>query len=286
MKAVAAMRKLGFGKPATQTPEERPRLELSGPVLQAAFSGLLAACESAGGVERYVAALKTKAEIFQRAFTDGGDTLSVEGFVRICRLMPTVRRRVGAYCDEAAFEGLRRPMAALFAPKNREAAIDDFTERFPQDKKHRWVRDLAAEILHNTDPERFPLMCRWVWDRKANSGVLREIWHGNIDHQTLDIADDYETFLVLREELSQYLTMNGVFRDIIWYVDLLCAQIYSEYISAQGGSYLRTDFSSADDPAVHVRRLLGLDGVRVKTDRSGDADQSVEPLLFFTGERN
>ncbi len=49
---------------------------------------------------------------------------------------------------------------------------------------------------------------------------------------------------MLREELSQFLSDNGIFRDMLWYVDLLQAQIYGDYINAQGGAYLKTDFSA------------------------------------------
>ena len=74
---------------------------------------------------------------------------------------------------------------------------------------------LAAELLHYADPERYPLMTRWVWDARANTGVLREIWHDeNVDSISIDVADGYATFLVLREELAQYLATNGVFREI------------------------------------------------------------------------
>jgi hypothetical protein len=150
-----------------------------------------------------------------------------------------------------------------------DARLAGFCERFPQDRSHRWVRDLAAEVLHNVDPERYPLMCRWVWDRKANTGVIREIWFGDdVDHVTLGVPDGYATCLVLREELSQYLTDNGVFRDVIWYVDLLCAKVYADYIAAQGGVYLRADFSAPGDPMQHVRRLLGLDGVHPGSGRT------------------
>jgi hypothetical protein len=45
------------------------------------------------------------------------------------------------------------------------------------------------------------------------------------------------------------------------YTDLLAARVYAMYIQEQGGSYLRADFSSAEEPMIHVRRLLGLDGV-------------------------
>ena len=53
-----------------------------------------------------------------------------------------------------------------------------------------------------------------------------------------------------------------------WYVDLLCAKVYADYIAAQGGVYLRADFSAPGDPMEHTRRLLGLDGVRAGTNRT------------------
>jgi len=109
-------------------------------------------------------------------------------------------------------------------------------------------------------------MTRWVWDVKANSGVLREIWHGdNVDNERINIGDDYETFIKLREELSGYLTENGVFADVLQYVDLLCAQVYAGYIASQGGSFLKADFAAKQDPIIFTRRLLGLDGVKPKS---------------------
>jgi hypothetical protein len=92
--------------------------------------------------------------------------------------------------------------------------------------------------------------------------VIREIWHGQeVDSMVIDVPDRYETFIVLREELSQFLTANGIFRDVLEYVDVLTAQIYANYIREQGSSYLRADFATPEDPMLHTRRLLGLDGV-------------------------
>jgi hypothetical protein len=77
----------------------------------------------------------------------------------------------------------------------------------------------------------------------------------------IDVQDRYQTFVVLREELAQYLAANGVFRDVMQYVDLLLAQVYAGYVAEQGGSYLRADFATAEDPMLHTRRMLGLDGI-------------------------
>jgi len=221
--------------------------------------------EDYGGVERYVDAVKLKSALFAQALGDGRvRTVDPKTLRQLLSLIATVRRRVGPYLDERGFGELRTRLADLLDAARDASAVDDaiaaFCGRFPDDREHRWVRDLAADVLHNVDPERYPLMCRWVWDERANTGVLREIWHAeNVDHMVIDIPDRHDTFVVLREELSQYLTMNGVFRDVLQYVDLLTAQVYAEYISEQGGSYLRTDFASPEDPMQHTRRMLGLD---------------------------
>ena len=244
---------------------ERPVLELSGDVLRAGLQVMIAGSEEHGGVERYVDAVKLKGAMFQQALADDViDDLDLETFKGLCTFMATVRRRVGNWLNEDAFADLREGIKALLVDDdNIDARIEVFCGRFPRDKAHRWVRDLATELLHNRDPERVPLMNRWIWDATANTGVLREIWHGeDVDHIKIPVGDGYATYLMLREELSQFLSDEGFFRDVLQYVDILCAQVYAQYICEQGGSYLRTDFSAPEDPMQHTRRLLGLDGVQ------------------------
>jgi hypothetical protein len=255
---------------------EGPHLDLSGPRLRRAFATLVQGAEAHGGVERYVDALKLKQTLFREALLsqDGQRALQIEAaaFMPLCAFLPTVRRRIVPWFAEPLFSGLRSAIAALLEPTDdtsgTDARIRAFCAGFPQDDAHRWTRDLAAELLHNCDPERYPLMTRWVWDAGTNTGVLREIWHGpDVDHVTIAARDDHATFLVLRAELSQFLSGNGVFRDVLQFVDMLCAQVYAGYIGEQGSSYLRTDFTAPEDPMLHARRLLGLDGIRPGTGR-------------------
>jgi hypothetical protein len=244
---------------------ERPVLDLSADALRPALQQMIAGSEEHGGIERYIDAVKLKSRMFQQALEniEAGD-LDVEAFKGLCTFMSTVRRRIGPWLPEDVFPVVRTALTELFDEAEPvDARVTQFCTHFPEDKSHRWVRDLATEMLHNREPERFPLMNRWVWDAKANTGVLREIWHADdIDHITIRVGDGYGTFLMLREELSQFLSDNGFFRDILYYVDVLCAQVYANYICEQGGSYLRADFSAPEDPMQHTRRLLGLDGVR------------------------
>jgi len=253
---------------------ERPRLDLSGPILKRAFETLIAGTDQQGGIEHWIDALQLKSRMIRQALTQGHpEDMPLDTFKSLCAFMSSVRRRVGPYLEQPKWDTMRAALAGLMASERSERSVDErlaaFCAHFPQDKKHRWVRDLAAELLHGLSPERYPLMNRWVWDRKANTGVIREIWFDDdIDNLTLTVPDGYDTYLVLREELSQFLTDNGVYRDVIWYVDMLCAKVYADYVSAQGGLYLRADFSAPDDPMEHTRRLLGLDGVKPGSGRT------------------
>lgn len=253
---------------------ERPRLDLSGPLLTHALETVVQGTEEQGGIEYWTDALKLKSRMFQQALGQGhpGD-LPLETFKGLCAFMASVRRRISPYLEQPSWDELVAAIVELLEGVKDTSTTDQrlaaFCARFPQDSKHRWVRDLAAEILHNVDPERYPLMLRWVWDRKANTGVIREIWFDEeVDNITIGVGDGYATYLMLREELSQFLSDNGVFRDVTWYVDLLCAKSYADYIAAQGGVYLRADFSAPGDPMEHTRRLLGLDGVNAGSGRT------------------
>ena len=240
-------------------------LDLSGDILRVTLQMVVNGSEDQGGIERYIDAVKLKSTMFRQALIENDIAdLDLETFKGLCMFMSTVRRRISEQLNEEAFVEMRAAIIELFDDAEHiDDRIGRFCDRFPNDKRHRWVRDLATEMLHNADPERVPLMNRWVWDSKSNTGVIREIWHGDdVDHITIPVANGYGTYVMLREELSQFLSDNGIFRDVLYYVDVMCAQVYAQYICEQGGSYLRADFQAPEDPMQHTRRLLGLDGVQ------------------------
>lgn len=266
----------------------RPVLHLSGAKLRLALEALIRAAEPIGGIERFAAAVKLKADVLQDRLGNGkAQSIDRDAFEEVAILMATVRRRVSRLIDGTGWAAVRAAIVALLQdahiPGSADARIAAFAKTFPEDKAHRFVRDLASEVLHGVHPEHYPLMHRWVWDARANTGVIREIWHDpiagdDVDHLVIDVPDSHEAFLVLREELSQFLSDNGIFRDMLWYVDLLQAQIYGDYINAQGGAYLKTDFSAEGDPLEHTRRILGLDRI-ARARRRGSTIDGVSPSL-------
>ena len=252
----------------------RPVLHLSGPKLAQSFEALVAGCEKDGGVERYVKGLRFKSDVFRDMLApERIAALDEDGFLGLCAFMASVRRRVGAWLKDAGVERARGLLAELLEGAEDTATADArvarFTQAFPAEGGYRWARDLAAEALHYALPDRYPLMARWVWDRQANTGVMREIWWGeDVDRTTIDVPDGFDTFAQLREELTGFLATNGVFRDVPFYVDLLCARVYADYIAEQGEAYLRADFTAERDAIWYAWRILGLDGVDPDTGRT------------------
>jgi hypothetical protein len=259
-------------KKAPVAPE--PILDLSGPKLRHAFEHVTHAADATGGIERYVGALALKASLFEELLGKGrvGELTETE-FCDLCCFITPARRRIGAWLGRHGFAAMRVRLERLLAGWSDLSTADErmaeFAAAFPVDREHRWVRDLAAEILHFTAPERYPLMTRWMWDRRTNTGVLREIWYAeNVDSLTISVADDFATFVTLRNELEGFLRENGVFRDLSFYADLLCAHVYSFYVNDRGGQYLGSDCRAAEDAMALTRRLLGLDAVDSESGRT------------------
>lgn len=254
----------------------KPVLHLSGPRLRIAFEHLVDAAENSGGVERYVGALALKASLFEEVLGKGRvGELSETEFLDLASFITPARRKIAAWLGQNGFASLHSRLKTLLDGWSDVDTADQrmmaFAGGFPPDREHRWVRDLGAEVLHFTAPDRYPLMTRWMWDARVNTGVLREIWHSdNVDGGTITIDDNLATFQTLREELEGFLADNGVFRDMAFYVDLLCAHIYAGYINDKGGQYLRGDFcgEAKHDSMAHTRRLLGLDAVDTETGRT------------------
>ena len=262
---------------APKTPDRPPPgpvLDLSGPRLRRAFEDLVASAEQTGGIERYVSALMLKSSLFEELLGKGrvSDLTSAE-FLDLCAFVTPARRRVGAWLEANDFALLRRRLVLLLDGwsdiSTADIRLDVFAAGFPEDRAHRWVRDLGAEILHFIAPDRYPLMTRWMWDAKVGTGVLREIWFADdVDLARIEADDGFATFVALSTELGDFLAENGVFRDVPFYVDLLAAHVYAGYINDRGGQYLRSDFTHEGDPMSHTRRMLGLDAVDTETGRT------------------
>ena len=249
-------------------------LDLSGPRLRRAFEHLVESAEPTGGVERYVSTLVLKASLFDEILGKGRVAeMTEEEFFDLAAFITPARRRLGPWLKQNSFALMKRRVVALLDGwsdvSTTDARMAAFLDGFPHDRDHRWVRDLGAELLHFTAPDRYPLMARWVWDARTRTGVIREIWFADdVAEADIRVSDDFATFAALQRELEGFLAENGVFRDVSFYVDILMAHVYAAYINDRGGEFMRAEFATAADPMLHTRRMLGLDAVDTETGRT------------------
>jgi hypothetical protein len=264
----------GLRRKLEEVPAAGPVLDLDGPRLRRAFANLVSSAEPTGGVERYVTALALKSALFEELLAPGkSEPMTEAEFLDLAAFITPVRRRISDHLAAFGFAPLRAAMLRLVDGAEDTTQADvrlaTFVAAFPQDKAHRWTRDLGAEVLHFTLPTVYPLMTRWVWDARVGTGALREIWYAeDVDAAQISVPDTFATFVTLRAELDGFLAGEGVFRDRPAYSDLLLAHVYAAYINDRGGQYLRTDFTMEGDPMLHTRRMLGLDAVDTDTGRT------------------
>lgn len=260
----------GVRRKTVEIPVRGPVLDLSGDRLRRAFADLVDSARPTGGVERYVTALELKSALFVEVLGQGCEDMTEAEFLDLAAFMAPVRRRIAPVLAERGIAGMRAAIQPLLAGAGTvDQRLAAFCAAFPQDKAHRWVRNLGAELLHFSAPETVPLMARWIWDAQVGTGVLREIWHADdVDSADIRVPDDLATFVTLNAEIKGFLAGEGVFRDLTWYTDLLISHVYAGYINDRGGQYLRNDFTIEGDPMQHTRRMLGLDAVDTETGRT------------------
>ena len=80
---------------------ERPRLELSGPILTRALETLVAGADKQGGIEQWIDALKLKNRMIRQALTQGHPAdMPLDTFRSLCAFMSSVRRRIGPHLEQ------------------------------------------------------------------------------------------------------------------------------------------------------------------------------------------
>lgn len=273
-----------FKKPAKADDIESASVELppapfSMEIVESKLNSLLSAISEAGGldgVETLVRAIAAKSEAFQQRLS--GSALESEDVRVLSAIVFSVRRKIGAHLPGQgsrladAIEKLRQGHDAV------ENRLEEFSSTLGDDKKlRRGLWDFGAEILHFSEPDRFPLLTRWVWDTNTTAGALREFLKGNDTLRTVPIEAGLAAAVHYRQWFYEALAELGFYRDLPFLVDLLWAQAYADYaksLSMQFG-LIDAQFGAKQDPLELVVKLLGIDAAegRLKTFDSAPAVQ-------------
>lgn len=254
----------GGGGGETITPAQLA-LPLDAGIFQRGFNALTQMLEAQGGIEAYLEQLRAKAALFQSLLSrEQVRSLDASALHQLVEQMFTVRRKLWPVLHELGAEAVAEQVADLLYGNGPVAErMRRFEAVIPAEgKPKRSLRDFAAELLHFNDPERYPLMTRWVWDQGTVSGALREFVSGNDHMQEIPFGESPEVFEGARAWLREQLAEQGVYRDLPLLIDLILAHQYSEYLRAMAEGFLRSDFGGQSDPAEHISKLLGIDSHR------------------------
>ncbi|MGH8672020.1 MAG: hypothetical protein ACREUA_08310 [Burkholderiales bacterium] len=246
-------------------------------LFQSHFVNLLRTTQARGGVAWYLAALGGKQRVFKKALDPGAlDDLDMDKIEVLLDLVFTARRKLYPALVGMGNTRLREHVKALFSIKQPVLLrLRSFAGAFAADpaddresvkraaKMRRAAFDFAAEMLHFSAPETYPLMTRWVWDVATVSGALRELIRGNEHMREIPLGDTSETFEAARLWIIERIAEQGIYRDEHFWVDLVLAQAYSEYLRSMGEGLLTMDFTRGSvEPDEQVKKLLGIEQMR------------------------
>lgn len=243
-------------------------LPFSKEILQSKFNALQDGMEERGGLPHFVGALQKKQLLFSTLLErDRLETVDMNEIYSLLECMFTARRRVSGLLSTLD-EGLLRLRIdnLLYGEGDVGQRISQFVEQMPSDdsKQKRAWSDFAAELLHFREPERYPLMARWVWDENTLSGAFRELIKGTDSLREIPLSNDAGVYQAVCEWASGELTEYGLYRDLHFVVDLVLAKAYSDYSSAVSShmGMMQAEFGAKKDPLDMVEKLLGIDPVR------------------------
>lgn len=229
--------------------------------------------QAEGGIQACLDSLNAKQGLFAGAL--GPETIDQLGPGQIERLLETVftaRRRI-----YPALENLGEPRAATLI-KDLIGGASPLTQRMqafansmpvPPGENRETIRaagkvrraawDFAAEMLHFSDPVKYPLMTRWVWDQATMSGALREFIRGADTMSGIQFGSAPELFEGARKWLADRVAEQGIYRDVPFWIDLVLAQAYANYFRSMAEGNLGGDFGRGAKPQEQLRKLLGIE---------------------------
>jgi hypothetical protein len=255
-------------------PAELP-VALDRGLFQQHFAKLLENAAQDGGIEGYLAALGAKQHAYAALIERSGGGLTLDDFESLLDLVFTARRRVfPALGALGAAQVTARVSELLWGNAPLAQRMQGFVDAMPgaagmdrdsfraAAKVRRAAWDFAAELVHFGDPEKYPLMSRWVWDQGTQSGALREFIRGSDGAMEIPVANSPESFEGARKWLAERIGEEGVYRDVHFWIDLVQAQAYTTYFRSVTEGGLGADFGRGTPAHEQVKKLLGIDPPR------------------------
>jgi hypothetical protein len=137
-------------------------------------------------------AVNAKSELFQQTLArETIATLAADGLENVLRKIFSVRRRLSVIHERYPHDTLQRMIAQLLYD---DADVTVRFQTFCDQLKvldENLVFDFASELLHYTDPDRYWLWTRWMWDPQNETGALRLVTTDDFDLGGKSLAEIY-----------------------------------------------------------------------------------------------
>jgi len=210
--------------------------------------------------------LEAKSAFFGHAL--GQDTLGSLDEDTALVLLKTVfsaRRKSKVILTTLSLDGFRRSVRGLLyaemPPEQRLTEFATLIDAIGRDVPEGTGHDLGSEILHFTDPDRYWMWTRWMWNPKTKTGALPLVVMEEVDLDGGSVAETYRrvgvamAFLNDVGEAAGFRTEgHGVFG-----TDVFLASVYSVYMYTTLRMRMTQEFNRIV-PELNdlVRRLLGV----------------------------
>lgn len=230
------------------------------------FQREIASRVSPADLAAIAADLDRKSRALRELLAPGAGRLDRAALRQVLRWVFATRRRADTILDQAGPDRLGAAIAGLLDPGEpvtvRFDRFDAFTAGLPGTGLPDAGCDLASELLHFTDPGRYWLWTRWLWDPATETGALRLVTTDDID--LTEGASRGEMYLTVGRATA-FLDETGKaagFTDAgpgLFGTDVFLAAVYGVYMFTVLRMRMTQEFTRLVPPLPDlIRRLLGV----------------------------
>jgi hypothetical protein len=205
--------------------------------------------------------LDRKSRSLRELLAPGADRLDRAELRQVLRWVFATRRRADAILEEAGPARLGAAIASLLDPGEPVTVRFDRFDAFAAGLPGAGY-DLAGELLHFTDPGRYWLWTRWLWDPATETGALRLVTTDDID--LTEGASRGEMYLTVGQATA-FLDETGKAAGFtgagpgLFGTDVFLAAVYGVYMFTVLRMRMTQEFTRLVPPLPDlIRRLLGV----------------------------
>jgi len=224
-------------------------------------------------VHEFYRDLVEKSALFQETLKrERLPSVGEEELKRILEKIFASRRKKDRIIEETGTDKLKKAISdllykdeirGLLGRKKGELSWEDKVEEFSKQIRgvdRRSARDIAAELLHFTFPDRYILWTSWVWDPESETGAIvflkEEAPTGGRGRRMYGTT--YEQFEQIYKQIAEKLQEFGIKAKGYLFVDIFLAMIYATYVDYMTLSTMHSAKGFFPPAGVMARRLLGV----------------------------